>query len=291
MKTGKVKTLSVKKRFIYWIKERESIRLKKEGDKPKPWTDDVILQSYRFCNVVRADDKVSKWLIKNWYEPNFNHPNMLIACALARFFNEPSTLHEIGFPTRWNPKQVKKKLKNLADMKTTIFNGAYIITGTGMRGKPKWEGVIDYFVTPLAKLRNKVDKSSMENTWNMLTQCKGFGSFTAGQVVADLVWSTALKGDERDYPSWEDREYWAPIGPGSKRGMNRILERDIKTSISQFDFVAALGHFVMPLESQIDHGLSNRMTAMDFQNCLCEFDGYERVLWGEGRKKQRYSGV
>ena len=36
--------LSPLDRLLYWIKERESIRLKKEAGEPKPWTDDEILR-------------------------------------------------------------------------------------------------------------------------------------------------------------------------------------------------------------------------------------------------------
>lgn len=34
-----------------------------------------------------------------------------------------------------------------------------------------------------------------------------------------------------------------------------------------------------------------RLSAQDLQNCLCEFDKYERVRLGEGRPKQLYPGV
>ena len=39
-------------RFCYWQTERESIRVKKEEYKsPPPWTDDPILQEFKFCQV------------------------------------------------------------------------------------------------------------------------------------------------------------------------------------------------------------------------------------------------
>ena len=38
-------------RFIYWQEERELIRVKKEVLKqPPPWTDDTILQEFKFCH-------------------------------------------------------------------------------------------------------------------------------------------------------------------------------------------------------------------------------------------------
>ena len=107
MKIEAVKKLSVSSRLLYWIQEREKVRQLKEAGAPKPWTDDEVLQRYRFCNVRRMDDKVSRWLFENWYQPNFDHPNMLLACALARFINLPASLEVIGFPTQWRPDKIK----------------------------------------------------------------------------------------------------------------------------------------------------------------------------------------
>jgi len=98
MKIEQVKKLDVQERWLYWIKEREKIRLAKDAGDSKPWTDDVILQSYRFCNVRRMDDKVSQWLLNNWYKPYRGHPHMLKACCCpflqqSRFFKICYVLH------------------------------------------------------------------------------------------------------------------------------------------------------------------------------------------------------
>jgi len=105
----------------------------------------------------------------------------------------------------------------------------------------------------------------------------------AGQVVADLRW--AMKG------KWRDRNRWAPIGPGSRRGLNRLLEQDIKTPVKQEEFVKRLRQMIVTCEAFLPIELTNRMEAMDWQNCLCEFDKYSRVLLGEGRPKQLYPGI
>lgn len=283
MKIEEVKTLPVKERFVYWIVEREQIRLDREAGKPKPWTDDAILQKYRFCNVVRKEDKVSQWLLDNWYLPNYNHKNMLLACTIARFINLPSSLEAIGFPKRWNAERIKRILGKIKLSGANVFNAAYIIPCSASKGTDKLEWVTDKVVTPLFAMRNKLDPSSMENTWKVLMGQYGFGSFLAGQVVSDLRWAVDYKGEERGYPRWADCKDWAPKGPGSVRGMNRLLERNIKTPIKQEDFVDLLGTEVMSLEDKLPHGLSVRMEAMDFQNCLCEFDKYERTLF-EGRR-------
>src|SRR5262245_39207311 len=55
------------KKLCYWISEREAVRQRKEAGNSKPWTADPLLQGFRWCNVRRMDDRVSKWLEDNWY--------------------------------------------------------------------------------------------------------------------------------------------------------------------------------------------------------------------------------
>lgn len=273
-----VKKLSPMERFLYFIRERESIRLKKEAGEPKPWTDDSILQSYRFCNVRRMDDKVSQWLLKNWYEPNFDHPDMLVACALARFINKPESLAAIGFPKRFSPTRIGKTLREIKSAGNTIINAAYMVRGND--GEDKVASILIY-VGGIRRI--KVDRMSMEKTWERIQEKYGWGSFMAGQVVADLRW--AMAGE------WSDRNTWAPLGPGSARGMNRIQERDIKFPLKQAQFSEELLTLVETASTELPESITGRMELHDWQNCLCEFDKMERTLFEGRRPKQSYRGV
>ena len=281
----KVKTLSNLDRLCYWIKEREAIREKKEAGEQKPWTDDVILQSYRFCNVVRADDKVSGWLVENWYKPNKGHPNMLTACVLARQFNKIETLTDLGFPLEWNPRRMLILLNGRTNRGLKNFNGAYVITGQLAVGTPKIEQVVNLVVTPIHKAKPKLDFTSMAETHTALMGFDGLGPFIAGQVTADL----RLAIPEED--KWLDRLTWAPIGPGSRRGMNRLLSLPLKSGMTQSVFSKHLTSLRVRLRSKIPADLYCRMEAMDLQNSLCEFDKMERTLWENRRPKQLYKGV
>ena len=50
--------------YLYWIEERESIRRKKEELRLEPpWTEDKILQEFKFCQVFREDDRTSRWVL------------------------------------------------------------------------------------------------------------------------------------------------------------------------------------------------------------------------------------
>lgn len=287
MKLSEVKKLTPFERLCYWITERESIRLKKEAGEKKPWTDDECLSAYRFCNVRRMDDKVSRWLEETWYKPYFNHKNMLWACCIARFFNKPESLGKVTQLVFQNSSwsqiktDVSVEMRRLKEKGETIFNGAYMVRGND--GCDKVSSVMDYYVQSVVDKKIKVDSTSMEGTWSDLKECYGWGSFMAGQVVADL--RHAVEG------TWLDKLTWAPIGPGSQRGMNRLLERPLKNVIPQKQFENELTFQYESLKKTLPSSIVGRIELMDLQNCLCEYDKFNRVVNSEGTKpKQKYDG-
>jgi hypothetical protein len=287
MKTDDVKKLSPLARLAYWVRERESIRIAKEAGDRKPWTDDERLQSYRFTNVRRMDDKVSQWLLHNWYKPHRNWPYLLPIVAFARFVNNPSSLTLVqehlfasGGP-EW--EQTKRILRAAKDRGETIFNGAYMVRGNTTKSPDKIGTVVDEYIGALASACVVVDRTSMRTTHERIAEPYGFGSFMAGQVVADLRW--AVTG------SWADKHVWAPAGPGSMRGLNRLLGRPPKAPLNQNEFLGLFQQHVLgSLAPLLPVDLSARLEAMDYQNCLCEYDKYERALWGEGKPKATYEG-
>lgn len=263
-------------RFVYWIKERDSIRRKKEAGEPKPWTEDPILQRYRFCNVRRMDDKVSQWLLENWYKPNYGHPRTLVACVMARHFNNPEALEEVGFPLLWKPERIKNVLRKRKASGNTIFNGAYMVRGIGTADKT--EMVIDHVCQPLVDNPPELDPRSMQRCVEALLPYWGLSDFMAGQIVADLRWAVAGE--------WNDRFDWAPPGPGSMRGLKRLLG-----DVCKDEFSSLLLRIIKTAKPMLSIQITRRLEAIDWQSCLCEFDKYERTRLGEGRPKQTYPGV
>ena len=282
MKIEDIKQLSPIDRFCYFIQERESIRLKRLAGESPPWTDDEILQRFRFTNVRRMDDRVSQWLLKEWYEPNFDHPNMLVACAVARFINLPASLDLITkyvFSKRWGAgpsKRIKEVLRKRKASGETVFNAAYMVRGND--GVDKLESVMDFHIKSLKGL--KIDENSMEATWQLIQDCYGFGSFMAGQVVADLRW--AVSG------LWSDRNDWAPMGPGSKRGINRLAGRAINAPLRQEQFLTELENLREACEKKLPTSITERLELHDWQNCCCEISKYDRTLFDGKRPKQLY---
>lgn len=268
-------------RYLYFVREREKIRLARLANKPKPWTDDEILQNYRFCNMRRMDDAVSQWLLKNWYEPYHGHKNMVLAAAMARFFNLPDVLGKLGFPEKWNPTRTKKILADIRAKGGVTFNCAYLVCGSS--GGNKNEMVVDRYLQVLVDDPPSINPDSMEESWSEITRYPGFASFSAGQVVADLRWG--MPG------LWSDAKTWAPMGPGSERGMNRLLTGTPNPPKGGYYFNEELSKLIADNYIFLPGSITSRMEAIDWQNSLCEYDKFCRTLRGEGRPKRRFNGV
>lgn len=266
-------------RFIY---ERYKIALKKRAGKPKPWTDDKILQQYRFCNVFREWDKVTVWIAENWRDNHKAEPDLWFAMCVARFVNWPDSLEKIGFPIPWDPAKFRQALRSRAEANEKVFTGAYIIPANG----PKISYVANEILSPVWARRNDIRPvmgDSLDRFFIKLHAFKGFGTFMTAQVIADLKYVEPLK-------SASDWFGWAASGPGSRRGLNRVMGYSKHQRWNEDKWRAELTqlrHSINPLVSQAEMPV---LHAQDLQNCLCEFDKYERVRLGEGRPRSKYPG-
>lgn len=75
------------------------------------------------------------------------------------------------------------------------------------------------------------------------------------------------------------------------RGLNRLQGRSLGFKPSDEQFNRELSDITRALQELIPKSIWSRLEAIDYQNCLCEFDKYTRVLTGEGKPKQRYNGA
>src|SRR5689334_9749202 len=82
--------------FVYWVKERERIRIRKERGET-PLTTDPIFK-WRFCNVHRERDRVTIWIRRNIRERFPEHPALWWMLCAARVLNWPPTLGKLMSP-------------------------------------------------------------------------------------------------------------------------------------------------------------------------------------------------
>lgn len=274
------------KDLFNFIQERHNIyRLRKTGAL-KPWTNDPILRAWRFCNVYRELDTVTVWIREHWREPHAEDPHLWFAMVVARLLNLPASLGSIPYPVPWKPDRFKTIFRNRKAAGFTIFSGAYMIHADAVETGLKTDYLADFVLTPMWKDRNElapIQGDLLKYFHTRLMLQRDMGSFMAGQVVADTKYHGAL----RKAPDWWT---WAAPGPGSMRGLKRVCEEDLKVKWSNEEWYTTLRSLQTDIDPLIKKATMARLHAQDLQNCLCEFDKFERVRLGEGRPKQKYKG-
>jgi alpha-glutamyl/putrescinyl thymine pyrophosphorylase clade 1 len=270
-----------RRRLVYWVAERERIRIKKEGGAPRPWTDDPILRDGRFCNVRREHDRVSRW-IADWLAPHADDLDLWFAIVVARFINWPPALAEIDWPLPWYPGRFAEVLQARMNLGKVTFGPAYRtpVGGEGTQKAPHLAQLLDRMWTRREGLRLRPGETLA--SWHArLMRCDGLGSFLAGQVIADAKYFEPA----RSAPDWMD---FAVPGPGSERGLNRAFERPVTAKWIGAQWRAMFDKLHEAITPALDALGIKELQAQDLQNCLCEHDKFERVRLGEGKLKQRY---
>jgi hypothetical protein len=85
-----------------------------------------------------------------------------------------------------------------------------------------------------------------------------------------------------------DWRTFAASGPGSKRGLNRVLGRPVQTSWDEHGWRVQLRELHENITPELQRIGLGDLHAQDLQNCLCELDKYLRAKLGEGRPKRRF---
>lgn len=269
-----------------FIIARHAIHLAREDGKEKPWTQDPILQRYRFCNVYRELDTVTQWITTNWRLPHDGEQDLWFAMAVARWVNWPDTLDTIGYPVPWNKKKFLSAIAKRKSMGLKVWTGAYMIGTQGnAMDKPLFiaEGVLQPLWDNRAKLRPQ-EGDTLASFANRIIAVKNQGRFMVGQIVADIKYANDIL---RAAPDWDT---WAVSGPGSRRGLNRVVGFDKDSPWREADFLTTLTELRKYLQPMLPPWMP-RLHAQDLQNCLCEFDKYERVRLGQGKPRSLYPGL
>ena len=212
-----------KMRFLYWLKCREAARIGKMlYDKP-PYTCDEIIGKYKFCNVNREHDAVTIWVKDNIRDnPRLiaeRTPHLMVMnLAIARLFNHPATLEEIGFPL-----MSVDRLQTACDVAAArkdrgekMLRGAYLVTPHG--GKNKGVKTSDYVVRIVGYLCESIAPFKhflgLSGIAEEMLKAYGWQAFMVNQICTDLRYTPWFK----DAPDWET---FVMAGPGTRRGINR----------------------------------------------------------------------
>lgn len=201
--------------YFATARERYKIMLRRNQGCQRPWTDDPVFGKYRFCNVFREDDRVTKLVKEHVRDPLSKSTRVLTAMVACRFFNREDSIRplvEAGVMAQWDSKRACKILK---DMKP-VTGAAYMIkTPTGL---PKLEGVcavVDMSVKPGLDIMTRIipGQTTLKEVWEQVKMLPFLADFLAYEIVTDLR-----------HTSWLDMapdiRTWAVPGPGATKGLS-----------------------------------------------------------------------
>lgn len=281
--------------LLYFVWEREIIRIYKEGGGVQPYSADPIFQKYKFTNIYRKDDRISRWIIREIINLNRNDRNLWFTLLIARLINWPPTLDALLYediipcsPEEFDGKVFSKTVEELKKKTAKVYGGAYMVYPTKLDvGKCKSYSLAKHIIGSAVEHADDInfalyeadEVKSVERFVKELSKCYGISTFMAGQVAADLSYAPSQLGDA------EDLYTFAPIGPGSARGLNYLLGRKPFAGWAQEDFNAEL----IKIDNAIKEELRiTDLTLHDVQNVMCEFSKYCRITLGEGVPKTTY---
>jgi len=271
------------KRFVKFILPRQRVHVRREAGKPQPWSSDPILQHYKFCNVFREDDRVTRWISANWREPHKDERDLWFALVVARrCINWVPTLSKLGYPNPWDPEHYLSTLERRKRKGKRVFNSeAYKLIISGKSGNLA-DLQVEFLLNPLWEARERLrphHDDTLATFHARLADMRYMGSFHAAQVVADVKYVGRL----RHAIDWWD---FVASGPGSRRGLNRVLGRPKNAPWKETEWVRQLHVLQKSIKNILTEEGLPRMHAQDTQNCLCEFDKYERIRLGEGTGRE-----
>lgn len=267
--------------YWYFAFERQNIFIKKKNGEPFPWTDDKILQEYKFCNSYRVNDRVSQYLLKNviYNGKKYKDKDMIFRIILFKLFNKESTwelllkhFNDITLDT-FNQKEYSKVLEHAISNGTKIYNDAYISCANKAFG---YDRKHDNHLALLNKMFNidKMDEKikrtkTMEEGFNIIKSYPLIGNFMAYQLVTDINYSEVV--------NWSEDEFTVP-GPGSLRGIKKCFID--KGNMSNEDIIK---YMYLNQDKEFKRlnldfkRIGNRpLQLIDCQNIFCELDKYLR---------------
>jgi thymidylate kinase len=283
----------------YWrfAVERQNIFFRRQNLNSGPWTDDPILNEFKFTNTYRAADRVSQYLIRNViYKGDQAFEEVFFRTILFKLFNRIGTwellekeLGELSY-AEFSIKAYDRVLSDAMARGSRIYSAAYIMPTGGQR-RPKHQMHLDLLNRMMAEsLPAKIESAkTMGQGFDLLVGYPTIGNFLAYQFITDLNYCASL--------SFSEMEFTIP-GPGAMDGIRKCFTDLGGLSEAEIiKLVAERQHFEFDRLGLKFKTLWGRpLQLIDCQNIFCEVDKYSRVAHpefsgktGRTRIKQRFS--
>lgn len=292
--------------FFEFVFDRQAVWHKRTAlGLPAPWTDDNILQNFRFCNVYRELDGGTIAIGKYLAQPLPTEQKLFNIIAY-RFFNRRDTIENLfggllseqnfDFKTLEKRFDAKKKEEN-------IFSNAYLITAHAYNRNYRPQDKRVQILLMLNDLRFKLKdiiktlrESAPQEGLKIIAEAVPMaGPFLAGQILLDATYA-------KNIVPYTANDFLI-VGPGAHWGLNIICgcalnkkEADAecrKLWQMQPQAFAELkqttGKDWNEVRWQSESYCGGKYLCLhDVQNSLCEFRKYWRLKQGENAKRRYF---
>lgn len=286
----------------YWkfAAERLAMYMRRLSDPDGPWTDDPIMQRFRFTNTYRACDRVTQYLLREVQyrgDRSEDDEEVFFRTLLFKIFNKVETWelieHRLG-PVSWasiDLGEVDRILSEALSRGARIYSAAYIMPSPGLGKARKHSNHLALLSTMMDDgLPEKLARArSLREAYERLLKYPGLGPFLAFQYVIDLNYSTLMDFDEQEF---------VVAGPGALDGISKCFEGVGSLTAEEIIYQVAERqekHFAR-LDLDFTGLLGRRLMPIDCQNLFCEISKYSRVAFpnvagsnGRTRIKQGFS--
>ncbi|MFH1556759.1 MAG: nucleotide kinase domain-containing protein [Pseudomonadota bacterium] len=271
----------------YWrfAAERLSVYYRKQRCEDGPWTEDPILEAFRFTNTYRAADRVSQYLIRE-IQYNSNRSceptDVVFRTLLFKIFNKIETWEAVEAaigPIEWRPRileQIERVLDRRMREGHRIYSAAYIMPAPRLGAVRKHSNHLALLANMLKdRLPDRVCQApNLSAVYELLLRYPGLGSFLAFQYAIDLNYSVYLNFPEDEF---------VIAGPGAIDGISKCF-----SDFERYSPEDVIYHMMQRQEYEFKRldisfpGLYGRpLQPIDCQNLFCEISKYARVAHPE----------
>jgi DNA polymerase len=260
---------------LHWFRQRFAIERGEEVTDP-------VVKLGRWCSTRRQNDRQTIWPHEHWFGPHRDDPDVWFLALLYRCcINDGRVAAEISLPLPFDAERYLAEMRaRKAEGKPTEHFGHHAYTIYAYRGfdfKP--EGHVEGLLKPAWEAREHFRPRADDTcaTWfERPRELPGVGSFTAGQITADMKFFPPLC----DAP---DVMTFAVSGPGSRRGLARVLGKPLGYyENNEAQWRRDLDKFYAQIAPELERIAGEPISASDAQSALCETSKLERYRVDHG---------
>lgn len=267
--------------YWYFAAERQNIFFKKLRGEEPPWSEDEILQEFKFCNSYRVNDRVSQYLLKNviYNGKKYSKEDMIFRIILFKLFNKERTweilIENLGDVSlkNFNFNKYSSILENAKKKGEKIYTDAYMSCANKAFGyDKKHENHLALLEKMFIKDRMQdkiIQAKTMQEAFDIIKDYPLIGNFMAYQLVTDINYSEVTDFSEREFTI---------AGPGSERGIKKCF-----TNLEGMSKEEVIMWMCEHQDEEFERlginfkRLGNRpLQYIDCQNLFCELDKYCR---------------